>query len=273
MERGILIFAKNNEKIDYIKQATICSILAKHYLNNIPVCLISDQIITNLNFNISKQFKNFLPQKRRYNTFNSQEELSYFNIGRSSAYDLTPFTETLLLDSDYFIQNSTLDRIWGSDNDVMMNNDYCDILNPFSSCENKWLGNWGPPMHWATAVYFKKTPGAKIFFDLVKHVEDNYNFYRKSYNLPGRIIRNDFTFSIAAHLIGGIQHLPVPRILNSFEGDEILEVGRDSILFLCNRKRSGEFCVSRVKKLNVHIMNKIDLNAKLDLFLKAYKNV
>ena len=38
--KGLLIFAKNNEQFNYIKQAEVAGLMAKHYLN-VPISLIT----------------------------------------------------------------------------------------------------------------------------------------------------------------------------------------------------------------------------------------
>lgn len=269
MQRGILIFAKNNEKINYVQQAKVCAFLAKRHLDNIPICLVTDINVSDPIFDIVKNVNCFKEQKRRYNTATVHEELSYFNIGRTNAYELSPFEETILLDSDYFIQNNILNLVWNSVYPVLMNKKYNSIFKPKQNGYEPYIGKWGPFMYWATVMYFKKSKEAKILFDVAKHIEGNYEFYRSSYNLPGRIIRNDYIFSIANELIkSNIHALPVNNILNAYEADDILNVNENSITFLCNR--NNKLCPVNVRNLNVHIMNKIDLNDKLDLFYKAY---
>lgn len=266
MHRGILIFAKNNEKIDYVRQAEFCAYLAKLHLNY-PTCLITDQEINSQHFDLVITADMFKSQKRRYNI----GELSYFNLGRTSAYSLSPFDETLIIDSDYFIQNNNLNSVWGSAHNMHMNKEYRSIYDPKYESPEPFIGKWSAFMFWATVVYFRKSKKSKIFFDLAKHVEENYDYYRASYNLPGRMIRNDYVFSVAAHLLGGnIPPLPVPEILNSFDSDEIIAVDKNSITFLCERKHIGQTFVVKVPSLNVHIMDKSDLSKKLNLFKEAY---
>lgn len=271
MQKGILIFAKNNEKVNYIKQAKVCATLAKHFLPNTPVCLITDSNISDPIFDIVKIDPRFKQQKKRYNTTTSNEELSYFNIGKTNAFELSPFNETLLLDTDYFIQNNTLNLVWNSTYSLLMNKNYNSIYKPKEESFEPYIGKWGPFMYWATVIYFKKDAQAKIIFDVARHVEENYDFYRGSYNLSGKILRNDYVFSIAIELCGSAIHaLPVSNILNSYEFDEILNVKKEAITFICNRNHIGKIIPIQVSKQNVHIMNKLDLNNHLDSFLKVY---
>lgn len=140
MQRGILIFAKNNEKINYIKQAKVCATLAKHFLPEIPVCLVTDSNISDPIFDIVKIDSRFKQQKRRYNSNNLNEELSYFNIGKTNAYELSPFKETLLLDTDYFLQNNTLNLVWNSAYPILMNKKNNSIYNPKEKTFEPYIG-------------------------------------------------------------------------------------------------------------------------------------
>ena len=40
-------------------------------------------------------------------------------------------------------------------------------------------------MYWATVVYFKKTPYVESFFNVVKDVKENWNYYKDLYEIIG----------------------------------------------------------------------------------------
>ena len=125
------------------------------------------------------------------------------------------------------------------------------------------------PMYWATVVYFKRSPFAKLFFDIVKHVQENYEFYVGSYGLSSGLYRNDYSFTIAAHLLSDkqksiIRPLPFP-LINSF-GEEIVSVNTDSITL-----SDDNGIPVKVSGLDVHLMNKFSLNEHLDEIIKIYK--
>ena len=44
-----------------------------------------------------------------------------------------------------------------------------------------------------------------MFFDLIKHIEENYIHYRNMYQFKTSVYRNDFAFSIAVHIMNGYQ--------------------------------------------------------------------
>jgi hypothetical protein len=50
---------------------------------------------------------------------------------------------------------------------------------------------------WATVIVFQKTPKTKLLFEMVKRVENNWNYYSKLFKLDHQSFRNDFAFTIA----------------------------------------------------------------------------
>ena len=106
----------------------------------------------------------------------------------------------------------------------------------------------------------------------------NYEFYRYVYGFKGRLYRNDFTFSIAIHMLNGfgsqetIPSLPVPKLLTSFDCDELIEVpARNEFLFLVNdTSERWRFRATRVSGMNVHVMNKFSIIRHADRFLELY---
>ena len=90
--------------------------------------------------------------------------------------------------------------------------------------ESTWkrVDDIGITMYWATVCYFQKTAYTQSFFDIVKHVKENWPFYKDLYNLPGSIYRNDYSFSVAAHVMNGFQsqaqpQLPIERMYKTFD--------------------------------------------------------
>jgi len=274
MSRGILIFAKNNEKFNYVKQAAVAALSAKKHLD-IPVCVIAleeelatlDPIIRKKAFDIEINKSAATTQKRSFLQGQSAGIYTWHNELRSQVYDFTPFDETILIDSDYIIQNDVLNSCWGSVEPIMMNTKELNIVTHIETPAGELRTSvLGPKMYWATCVYFKKTKKTEIFFNLVKHIQENYLFYSLSYNLPSRLFRNDYAFTIAAHVMHDtledcIPPLPV-QMLNCYPADEILQVTYDSILMNASLP-------VRISKMNVHIMNKYSLEEHLDDFLKV----
>lgn len=178
--RGVVIFAQNTNTVNYIKIADRCAQLAKHTLD-LPVSIIT---LDNLRANFRLGYK-------------GGEQ--WYNFDRYRAYELSPYDETILIDSDYIMLDQSLLKIL----DVV--EDYGLITknqNPKQSMDGN-MGVLSLNYVWATAVVFKKTAKTKMLFDLVKRIQSNYEYYTKLYNIRERNFRNDYAFAIANHIVSG----------------------------------------------------------------------
>jgi len=173
--------------------------------------------------------------------------------------------------------NNSFDQVWGSSDDLLMNRDAIDLQgNVFGDIYDQRLSEYGIPMYWATVVYFKKTPFAKTFFDTVEYVRDEYNFFQFLYGFKKSFYRNDFAYSIAAHILsgcikGGIHHFPESKILSSYQQDAIADVINESeIVFMSNDpKEPWKDTLVKISNMNVHIMNKRELLRVSDKLIKS----
>ena len=208
MSKGVVIFAFNNELIDYEKIANLNAAMIKYNMD-VPVHIITDVGQT-------------APGKRHYRDYN--QILSFNNSLRWDAFTLSPFDETLVLDADYLIMNNRLNAIWGSRNELMLNTDIVPLFKD-EFIEHTRLSDFGIKMAWATAIYFKKTELVEHFFTIMKHVYENYTYYRQVYEFHGDLYRNDFAASISRHMLNNftentmvdIPSLPTNKILISLE--------------------------------------------------------
>lgn len=283
MSRGIVLFGVNNDKIDYVRLAVMACAFIRKNMPDTQVCLITDagskKYYESLGYKkVSEVFDvvKILPEKEqqfenkrsyrdtRYYTVNA----SFKNEDRSTAYDLSPFDETLLLDSDYLICSDTLNHVWGSKNDVMINNAATNLYHQPLKGQEFRLSPFGIKMYWATAIYFKKSTTAKMLFDMVEHIKENWDFYRMTYEIPGHLFRNDYAFSIAIHVMNGfiesddiVKPLPEKTILTALDTDQFYKIkSADELVFFSNNPNENwKFNATRLKGLNVHCMNKISL--------------
>jgi len=180
--RGVLLFAYNTDSVDYVKIAERASRLIEHNLK-LPVTIITDMQSPQTNERVG--YKN-----------GSQ----WFNGDRYRAYELSPYDETLLLDSDYLIFDNSLIKILDTVDDykIMSNNQ-----SPTHSQDGD-MGVLSLAFVWATAVVFKKTQKAKQLFDLVGRIQRNYEYYVKLYHLRENNFRNDYAFAIADNILSDI---------------------------------------------------------------------
>lgn len=293
--KGFLIFAHNNEEVDYGKIALCCSLMLKSKLKYNDVCLVTDQgTIDWLRTSMGEELVNYAFQhvevlgydvvkaKNAMRNFrdsaSTTKSLTWLNGTRNSAYALSPFDETILIDSDVLVQDSTFDLVWGNDEDVLINRDVLTLEHKQPSRQEVRLDGMGIPMYWATQIYFRKGERAKLLFDLVEHIKERYEYYQYVYEFPGKLYRNDYAFSIAIHMLNGFLEnrefasFPSPVILSSFDCDELIEVSKNQLKFLVNDvNENWKYTINNVKGITVHAMNKYSILRHADKLIELYR--
>lgn len=280
MSKGILFFAQNNNQIDYAKMACISAQYAKKNLN-VPVSLVTDTgtkawTLEYNNVNLEDYFdkvilideKKFISNPRRYYDGSLDYKKAEFkNIYRSKAYDYTPYNKTLVVDVDLLIVNDRLNAIWDTDEIFMINKYSHDLARDRNNFEFTRVSDHGIDFFWATAFYFVKTPWTKAFFDLCQHIVENYEYYRFVYRIDSPLMRNDYVFSIAVHMMGGFSNKINPpslpcEIYHTVDKDELIKINDEkSFTFLIQKKNAlGEYTLAKTHNQNIHIMNKFSMN-------------
>jgi len=289
MSKGIIIFAQNNEYVDYAQQACACAGYARKNLSLVDeICLVTNtETLESKKDLINEYFDNiivtdaFQPENVRLfkDTIDNTEYASFKNMSRSEVYALSPYDETLVIDSDYFIMNNVLDQVWGSDNDVMINCKYRDVSERHKE-HIEYLDNFSIPMYWATVFYFKKSDYAENLFTLVSHIKHNYKYYYYLYNCSGNLYRNDFAFSMALHILNGsvafdVPSLPIEYLNNSFDLDDIFRINshNDIIMYCADAERVTAHLLSRFTNTDLHVMNKKAIGRFIDDFLSNGEKV
>lgn len=274
MTRGVLIFAQNNSEIDYAKIALYAAMRVEEFLN-VPVSLVTDsrdwllksqptaksifdRIIT-INSDTSQT-------KKFYDGTVSSKTLTWKNLSRADCYELSPYDETLVIDSDYIISSSSLANIWNNNKDFLMYQDSFDLAQWRDDRSFRYLNQLSIPFYWATAFYFKKTAPNKAFFDIVKYIKDNWSYYRALYNIDSSVFRNDFAFSIAMNLMGKDFAGALPGKMNYvIDRDILIKIKDNAFQFLVEKKNySGEYVATKTVGLDMHIMNKYSLTRCID---------
>lgn len=192
--KGVLLFAFNTPAVDYVKIAEQCARLVHHTLG-LPVTLVTDHGAVTAHVDQTIVIENTLSN---YRTGYANGTV-WRNGNRYQAYELSPYDETILIDTDYLM----LDRSMLTALDTT--EDYRLVYDNRSPLE--WMsGNMGSltiNYVWATAITFKKTNRAKMLFDLVGRIQRNYSYYRKLYHVRERNFRNDYAFAIANNILNG----------------------------------------------------------------------
>lgn len=284
MTKGIICFAFNNPQIDYVKQAIFLAKRSKQFLR-LPVTLItSDTDYINKAYkDQAKVFDKIIPLKKNNNVtwkryYNGPfywNSLPFNNKHRSMAYDLSPYDQTILLDTDYIINSKHLLKCFNSKEQLMFNRNAVDLAGWRNIKEFKYINDSGIDFYWATAVYFKRSKKANLFFNTLQHVEENYDHYAMTYNVGTSTFRNDHAFSIAVHMLNGFQsgdfvkELPT-KMYYTLDRDVPIKIQDNKIELMVEKKGyHGQYTCLTVKDLDVHIMNKYELN---DTINKALLN-
>ncbi len=284
MKRGILIYAHNNRSVDYALMAIISGGLAKKNLN-VPASLVTDPstvewMRTSGSLNTASQiFENIIivsrpetDNQRRLHDGDTDNYVPFINSNRDSAWDLTPYDRTLLIDSDFLIMSDHLSKYWEVEDDLLIgesNNDIYD--NARLGYLDKYISEVGVKLYWATTVMFTKNENTKLFFDTVNFIKENYKHYADIFRFDDRQFRNDIAFSIAKHILDGYEESlsgRLPPVLTTLDKDILCDVKENKLQFLINHRLDNNFCAATVSNLDIHIMNKQSIIRNKDKLLE-----
>ena len=277
MSQGALLIARNNSEIDYIKQAVYSAKRIKEFLN-IPVSLITDNknyLINNYDYAVFDQIievsndSNYTFRKYNDGTF-TRKRLEFKNSSRSSVFDLTPYDETLLLDTDFIISNDLFSQCFLQQHDFLLYRNGFELSGWRDLSEFNYISETGPDFYWATVVFFRKTEVNKLFFDLLKHVQDNWAHYKNLYQISTGVFRNDHAFSIAIHTMNGYKSGDFAKempgtLFYTTDKDLVLKINGNEFLFLIEKEtQSNQYFPAKIKDSNIHIMSKFSLTRVID---------
>ena len=277
MSKGAFLIARNNGQIDYVKQSVFLAKRIQKYLN-IPVTIATDSVeylestfdstvfdkIIPLDYTADTNFRYFFDGALYKKT------ASFKNSDRANSYNLSPYDETLLMDTDYIISNNLLKSVFISNSDFLIYKKSNDIAKVRDESEFDKISDTSIDFYWATVVFFRKTATNDIFFNLIKHIEQEWNHYRRVYQITSTLFRNDFAFSIAIHIMNGFQsgnfaqQLP-GSMLYTTDKDILWQLIDDKMMFLVEKKDYlGEYTPLKTIGQNIHVMNKISLSRIID---------
>lgn len=273
MTRGALIFAHNSRDVDYAMCAIIAGGLAGKNLN-IPVSLVTDDstvewMKTSGSYNRAETIfdkiilveKPVTNNKRKLHDGATANIVPFVNSNRSNAWDLTPYDETLLLDSDYLIFSDTLNQYWDLADNVLISTAMNDIQGDRKSFLDNHVSETGVHLYWATTVMFKKNEQSKLFFDLVDNVKNNYSYFSDIYRFSNSQFRNDIAFSVAKHILDGFEtdtKENLPPVLTTIDKDILHSVCEKTgkLTFLISNAPADRFYLASTCGIDVHIINK-----------------
>jgi len=195
--KGVVFFAHNTVDVDYVRIADLSARLVEQHLD-LPITLVTDT-----ESQPEHDYDHVVRVEYKGNNFRndhiSKEVKQWKNHGRYTAYEHSPYDNTLLIDTDYLVLDDGLLKL------MELDYDYRVMENSNSSAETMpaRMGQVSLPYLWATVVMFRKCPRSKMFFDLVGRIQRNWAYYRNLFMVDGTSYRNDYSFAMANIILNG----------------------------------------------------------------------
>lgn len=193
--KGVLLFAFNSPTTDYYTMAVATAKRVNHFLD-LPVAIVTNKESINIDSKyIFDKVIIDVPDES-----NKKSKNIWINKGRYKAYEFTPYTETILLDTDYLVNSNQLLKTFDIYNDIMFPNKVSYLLDkPIQ--ENISITSYDTC--WATVITFNKSSKAKQLFECMGMIQGNYQHYINLFNIPTSIYRNDYSLTFAHRIING----------------------------------------------------------------------
>jgi hypothetical protein len=129
--------------------------------------------------------------------------LDWHNGNRTDAYDLSPWSQTLVLDADYVVASNQLLTLLEVDQDFLAPRLAYDITGLQTFEDLNVYGRYKMPMTWATVMMFRRSATAEMIFNCMSMIKNNWQHYRNLYGINRPTYRNDFALSIATGIVDG----------------------------------------------------------------------
>jgi hypothetical protein len=214
MKTGALIFAYNNESIDYVAMAQWSAQNIQRHLG-IPTTIITQHA----------------PPGGNTRYFEDVGTVTWHNLNRMDAYKLSPYDQTLVLDADYVVASDQLKMLLHSNEDFMCHRWAYDITGLQTFDDLNYFGTYKFPMWWATVMLFKRSNTAEIIFETMQMIRDNWDHYRHLYANSRTTYRNDHALSIALNIENGhtLRTTDIPWKLASLTpGHRLMQLDKDA---------------------------------------------
>lgn len=196
MSKGALLFAYNTSETNYFKQAEISAKRINYFLD-LPVTVITDE--NSLPQNPNNVFDHIIITDS--DKSNQLRKKVWINKNRFKAFELSPYNETLLLDTDYLVNSDKLIKTFSLNTDFCCHEKIMYLMDSTPLVEE--ISNLSYKTCWATVINFKKTNKVKQIFDTMEMIQNNYVHYSHLHNFVSQPYRNDFSLTLAKQIVNG----------------------------------------------------------------------
>lgn len=258
MSKGFLIFAFNNDVIDYLGHALWIADRIERFMG-LPTTIVTNEIReTKHNLVLTESLTG---TRRNFKTHDNPVVAEWKNVNRFQAYEMSPYNETIVIDSDYIVNSAQLATLFDSSHDFLCYRDVHDLTATNSWQAHKTFGETRWPHYWATVIFFRKTKFAQTVFELMRMVKENYAHYAQLYKFKHSSFRNDYAISIAISIAYGHRldsiptipwHMPMTTVGNDVEQLSDTE-------FEIRFERKSKPMRIKVKDQDIHCLNKFAL--------------
>ena len=268
MSKGALIFAYNND-FDYLAMADVAAGLVRKNLG-IPTTVVTDE--ASIAGRKLKYIDNIVTKEsvggttRSFMLPDTTVKTVWRNLNRSDAYELSPYDQTLMLDSDYFVFSDRLKHVFTTEHEFLCFDNVYDVTGQDTYTSDAVIGKYSLPMIWATAVYFTKSEFSELVFEFVKVIRENYRYYSLLYNFSPKPFRNDFAFSIALHTLCGYatdkRHFfpwAMPSLTTRASVLDYRPEQNEIVYAYPVGGKTYKQGVSKSRDMDLHLMNKLDV--------------
>lgn len=258
MTTGALVFAYNNERIDYLRMAEWSARNIRRHLG-IPVAVVTDQT-TDLDFDRVIHHATSATDSRWFSDID--QRVIWHNRSRVHAFELSPWDQTLVIDADYVVASDTLKSVLALHTTGVLCHRWAqDITSVQDFVDLNHFGQYRMPMAWATVMIFNRDSESQKIFQCMAMVRDHWNHYRAIYHDRSKIYRNDHALAIALNIVHGHQqdivYIPWP-LITALPEHRVSQVDRDRYRVDYTRPDNRRAWIE-VEGQDLHVMGKSSL--------------
>ena len=274
MTKGVCQFAINNNLWNYFEFA-LANCKQIKSLSDLKTCIITDQASVDANKDhpclkyvddiVIKEDLDRNASKRRVYDADQDRECKWFNWSRPEIGDLSPYDQTLLIDADLMIYDTSLFWCFDTDYDLLFTNQCHDATQQDKIIDYKRVYKHGIPLLWATVFYFRKNDNTQQFFDLWKYVRDHNGYYSRLFNYNLNLYRNDYSQAVARHIWDAnteqANYFP-NKVQAISDNTKLIQINKDNFVIAYrsgSARFDGKWQFLKIPKQNIHFMNKFDL--------------
>jgi hypothetical protein len=189
----------------------------------------------------------------------------WINKGRYRVFELSPYDDTIVLDTDYQINSRRLLETFEQPSDFVCPRTAKYILN--WTAPNETMNSISLDTYWATIMRFKKTQRTEDLFTMIRKVQENYEYYSDIHNFMPYSYRNDYALTIALRAVNGhtersqdfmrapLYHVDTRSVVTRLteEGDTSYRITKEVTI----AGKSKQIYI-KVKDFDFHVLDKVN---------------